>query len=112
LRRDIERLKDILDAIDAIERHTEGGREAFDRDELIRVWCLHHLETIGEACARLSESIRNSHDGVPWREIIGMRNVLIHGYFDIDWDQVWNAVQRDVPVLKGQIVKVYEAENE
>jgi uncharacterized protein with HEPN domain len=71
-----------------IERHTRGGREAFDNDELVRVWCLRHFEVIDEASARLSETLRARHPEVPWREIIGMRNVLIHGYFDIDWEQV------------------------
>jgi uncharacterized protein with HEPN domain len=49
---------------------------------------LRHFEVIDEASARLSETLRARHPEVPWREIIGMRNVLIHGYFDIDWEQV------------------------
>ena len=55
MRKDMDRLHDMMEAIDAIERYTQNGREAFDNDELVRVWCLRHLEVIGEASARLSE---------------------------------------------------------
>ena len=97
MRRDADRLHDMVEAIEAIDRHIQGGREAFEKDELVRVWCLRHLEVIGEASARLSETLRSRHPDVPWREIIGMRNTLIHGYFDIDWEQVWNTLERDLP---------------
>ena len=56
MRGDIERLIDITEAIDAIVRHTAAGREPFDANELVRVWCLRHIEVIGEAASRLSES--------------------------------------------------------
>ncbi len=52
MRRDVERLRDILDAISAIERHTFAGRAGFDGDELVRVWCLKHVEIVGEALSR------------------------------------------------------------
>ena len=67
------------------------------------MWCLRHLEIIGEAASRLSEEFRLQHRGIPWREIIGMRNVLIHGYFDVDWQQVWVASGRDVPNLLREL---------
>ncbi|MEW6263783.1 MAG: HepT-like ribonuclease domain-containing protein [Thermodesulfobacteriota bacterium] len=110
MRKDIDRLHDILDAIEAITRHIQGGRESFDRDELIRVWCLRHLEVIGEAAARMSEAFCSRCQNIPWREIIGMRNTLVHGYFDIDWDQVWNAVENDLPVLRREIEAILKAE--
>ena len=81
MRKDMDRLHDMMEAIGAIERHTQGGREAFDNGELVRVWCLRHLEAVGEASARRSETLRARYPEVPWREIIGMRTMLIHGYF-------------------------------
>lgn len=104
MRDDRERLRDVIDAIGAIRRHTRGGKAEFDREELIRVWCLRHIEVIGEAVARLSDETRALHPEAPWREIIGMRNLLIHGYFDVEWDQVWTVVERDLAPLE-QIVR-------
>jgi uncharacterized protein with HEPN domain len=72
---------------------------------------LRHLEVIGEASARLSETLRARHPDVPWREIIGMRNMLIHGYFDIDWEQVWNALERDLPGLRRALEVMLKAED-
>lgn len=106
MRADSDRIEDILEAIEAIERHTQGGKEAFDSDELIRVWCLKHLEIIGEAAARISEDLRSQHPSIPWKSIIGMRNILVHGYFDVDWSQVWNVVEKDLSPLKAQILRL------
>lgn len=107
MRRDLERLQD---TIAAIERYTREGRQTFDADELVQVWCLRHIEVLGEAASRLSDALRQRHPSVPWREIVAMRNLLIHGYFDVDWEEVWNVVERDLPNLKGQLQKILEAE--
>jgi uncharacterized protein with HEPN domain len=112
MRKDIHRLGDMLEAIDAIERHLDGGREAFDRDELLRVWFLRHLEIIGEAASRLSDGLRDNCRSVPWREIVGMRNILIHGYFDIDWEAVWNAASRDAPSLRKPLEQILKKESD
>lgn len=72
------RLRDILEAIEKIEKHTDGGRRAFDDNELIQVWVVHHLQIIGEAASRLSPEIRSAHPEVPWSQRIGMRHVLVH----------------------------------
>ena len=69
MRRDLDRLQDVLEAVQAIKRYTAAGRERFDSDELVRVWCLRHVEIIGEAVARLSEDIRSRYPDPPWRDI-------------------------------------------
>jgi uncharacterized protein with HEPN domain len=112
VRRDLDRLRDILEAIEAIERHTAGGRERFDQDELVRTWCLKHVEIIGEAVARLSEDLRSRYATVPWRAIIGMRNTLVHGYFDVDWDAVWAVVENDLGKLRSAVEAILETERE
>jgi len=61
------------------------------------------LEVIGEAAARLSPAIRERHRDVAWQEVIGMRNILAHGYFDIDVAIVWQAICDDIPHLREQV---------
>jgi uncharacterized protein with HEPN domain len=101
VRSDTERLKDIGEAIAAIEKYAAKGRAAFERDELIQTWILHHLLILGEAAARVSDEFREGHPGIPWSQIIGMRNVLVHDYFGIDLDVVWRVIERDLPRLKA-----------
>jgi uncharacterized protein with HEPN domain len=99
-----ERLLDILEAIDEIERYAVRGRDAFLQDELVQVWMLHHLQVIGEAAARLPPDLRSASPGVPWKQVIGLRNVLVHAYFRVDPDEIWAVVDRDIPALKGEIM--------
>ncbi len=105
------RLEDILRAISLIARYADRGRPGFDRDELVQAWMVHHLTLIGEAAALLSPALRDRHPEVPW-PVIGMRDVLVHGYFSIDLDEVWATVERHGPVLRSQIAighTLYEA---
>jgi uncharacterized protein with HEPN domain len=62
-----------------------------------------HLQIIGEAARTIPEEIRELAPAIPWLQIAGMRNILVHGYFEIDTDLVWDAVTRDVPALKPAI---------
>lgn len=101
-----ERLRDILQAIEAIERYLGRGKEAFEHDELLQVWVIRHLEIIGEAVRALPEEIRRLEPEVPWTSIIGMRNILVHGYFDVDTDIVWETATRDMPALKPAIERL------
>ncbi len=84
-----ERLQDILDAIDHIQRYAARGREAFEADELLQNWFVRHLQIIGEAARLLPEEIRATAPDIPWSEIIGMRHILVHNYFGIDTQVVW-----------------------
>lgn len=103
MRSDRERLLDILEAIERIEKYAEEGKSAFDADELIQTWIVHHIEIIGEACRSLPAEFQARHGNVPWADIVGMRNILIHHYFGIDTDAVWNVVAHDIPELKMNI---------
>jgi uncharacterized protein with HEPN domain len=102
LRGDSARLEDMLAAIAAIRRHTQGGRAAYDRDELVRVWVLHHLQIIGEAAARLNPA-GQAAERLPTTSIVGMRNVLVHGYFQIDDELVWNVVEQELAPLEREV---------
>lgn len=98
-----QRLYDVLDAIQRIEKYAAAGKSAFVNDELIQTWILHHLVIIGEACTTLPEEIRARLSGVPWRKIVGMRNILVHHYFGIDYEIVWSVVENDLPDMKRKI---------
>jgi uncharacterized protein with HEPN domain len=111
VRSDHQRLADILEAIERIERHTSAGRDEFDASELVQTWVLHHIQIIGEAVRALSPSFRRQHAHVPWPQIIRMRNVLVHAYFGIDRERVWSVVARDLPVLKEQIEELRGTES-
>ena len=108
MRDDSERILDMLEAVDRIERHSGKGREAFQEDELIQTWVVHHLEVIGEAASKLGQDFRNTYSEIPWPQIIAMRNVLTHEYFGIDLDEVWQVVERDLPELKQNLNKIRE----
>jgi uncharacterized protein with HEPN domain len=98
-----ERLRDIQEAIARIERYTIQGRTAFDLDDLIQTWVVHHLQIIGEAANALPQDIRDQAPAIPWRKIIGMRNILVHHYFAVDRVVVWGVVEQDLPELRSAI---------
>lgn len=98
-----ERLRDILEAVERIERHAARGRRAFEQDELLQVWIVHHLQIIGEGAARLGRDFHDAHPVLPWPQIVAMRNVLVHDYFGVDLNEVWNIVEQDLPDIKRRI---------
>jgi len=84
MRREAERLQDILDAIAAIERYASLGRQAFDNQELIQIWIVHHLQIIGEATNALSSELTDRYSQpVPWAQIVAFRNLVVHEYFRV-----------------------------
>ncbi|MFP4499799.1 MAG: DUF86 domain-containing protein [Candidatus Hydrogenedentota bacterium] len=106
-----ERLRDILQAIENIERYVPRGKSALEDDELLQTWMLHNLQTIGEAVRALPDDVRMQEPGVPWAKIIGIRNILVHGYFAIDTEIVWQAAERDIPALRASIQRLLEGLN-
>ncbi|MBN2224888.1 MAG: DUF86 domain-containing protein [Deltaproteobacteria bacterium] len=108
MRDDSARLSDILEAIEAIQRKTVVDKETFKHDEMIQVWVVHHIQIIGEAAAALSKEFRERHTDIPWTDTISMRNVLVHHYFGIDYEQIWDTAMIDIPILKEKILKIME----
>lgn len=100
MRDDEARVDDIVEACDQIVRHVAADHARFSTDPVLQAAAQRWLEIIGEAATRLSPAFRAAHPEVPWRDIIGMRTILAHGYFDIDHDVVWRAVTVDVPRLR------------
>ena len=100
MRDDLERIKDIDEAISRIEKYAQYGKIEFEREELIQNWIIHHLQILGEAAAKLSPDFRQNNSQIPWNKIIGMRNILVHNYFEIDTEIVWAVIENDLPDLK------------
>ena len=103
MRDDQGRLQDILEAIERIEKYAVRGKKAFDEDELLQTWVVHNIQIIGEAVRNVTEGLKKDHPEVPWQKIVTMRNVLVHEYFTVDPEEVWAAVNRDIPALKRQL---------
>jgi uncharacterized protein with HEPN domain len=102
MKADRERVEHILEAIQKIEKYSGRGFDAFRKEELIQNWIVRHLQIIGEASRKLSTDLRVQHSAIPWKKIIGMRDILVQDYFDIDADIVWTVVV--VPVRKSQVI--------
>jgi len=78
-------------------------------DELIQVWIIHHIQIVGEAAGKISASIQERNPDIPWHDIGAMRNILVHHYFGIDLQEVWNTVTIDLPVLKSHVRGIPDA---
>jgi uncharacterized protein with HEPN domain len=106
-----ERLRDILEAIEKIERYSARGREDFITDELVQTWIVRHLQIIGEAARGVPADVRNLVPEIPWPKITGMRHVLVHDYFGIDLDLVWAVVEHELAPLRTGITQLLERLN-
>ncbi len=106
MRNERERLLDIPEAIERIEKYAILGQQAFEQSELIQTWILHHLQIIGEAARTLPNDLKQQHPEIPWPKISGMRNILVHHYFEIDEAIVWAVIERDLPDIKSAVTTI------
>ena len=98
---------DILESIEKIEQFLAGYTlDSFLNDEKTQYAVVRGLEIIGEASKKISEDIRDRYKDIPWREMTGMRDVLIHDYFGVDIEVVWKTASLDLPPLKINIQKI------
>jgi uncharacterized protein with HEPN domain len=105
-------LNHILDSIILIEEFTANfSFEEFKKDRKTIYAVIRSFEIIGEASSKLSRELRDKYPGIPWRSIIGLRNVLIHEYFGVDIEAVWENIKQNLPELKKQIKFILEREN-
>ena len=103
---DTVRLRHMLDAAKKIVEYTGSVQRAdLDKDEKLALAIVRLLEIIGEAAKTVSTDFRRKHPSIPWREIAGIRDRLIHGYYDIDFDIVWKIVSIDLPPLITHLEK-------
>jgi uncharacterized protein with HEPN domain len=96
-------IEDIWEAIEKIERYTSGlNHDTFVKDDKTVDSVVRNLE-IGEAANRLTENFRTQHAEIEWRKIIGLRNRIVHDYFNIDVEIVWEIIQKDLPIFKSKL---------
>ncbi len=101
---DEARLRHIYDAIAEIESYVKDiTLDEFQTNTMMQRACVNLLEIIGEASSHLTERFKKEFDQIEWREIVSLRNILIHEYFGTDTKIVWDIIQKDIPFLKQQI---------
>ena len=104
--RDKSRLEHILQAIERIKRYTLGiSFDEFIANDMMYYAVVKNIEILGEASNMLTEEFRSKHSQTPWKQVNGMRNYIVHEYFQVDNNVVWDVITNDLPVLKEQIIK-------
>jgi uncharacterized protein with HEPN domain len=108
--RDKERLGHILESIDNIFEFIENKTfNNYKNDKILRFAIVKNLEIIGEAAYLLTKDFKDKNNSVNWEEIIGMRHVLVHGYYQIRDEIVWATIENDLPPFKEIILSIYNS---
>ncbi|WP_018248786.1 HepT-like ribonuclease domain-containing protein [Orenia marismortui] len=107
MRRDSLFLDDIVNSMNKIFQYTKGiSKEEFKRNEMLIDAVLRNIEIIGEASNKVSDEIRHEYDDVPWRKMIGLRNIVIHEYFGVDLGIIWQVISVNLPETKPKIEEI------
>lgn len=105
-------LEEILEAIELLQRYTAGlSLESFTENVEKQDSVIRRLEIIGEAAKGIPEDLRAKYTSVPWRDITGARDVLIHEYFRIDLEMAWDMVHEDLPTLELEVRRILADED-
>lgn len=100
-------LSDVLESIEKIEEYMKDiTKEDFFKKTQLQDAVMRRLEIIGEATKNIPMSFRKKYTDIPWKKIAGLRDVLIHAYFGVKLERVWNVVKKDLPDLEKQIEKI------
>jgi uncharacterized protein with HEPN domain len=99
-------LVDMREAVERILRYTTAGRDAFLADPMIQDAVIRNLEVMGEAVRRVSADTRSAHPEIPWKQIAGTRDRVIHGYFTVDLEIVWEIVETELPSLHQRLASL------
>jgi len=111
MRRDRERLLDMMEALDSpAQSLVNCTDEQFLSNDLLYDARAHKLTIVGEAAARISDDLKERHKQIEWRKVIGLRNVLVHEYFGVDRPMVWEVAIMEAPLLRDRIAAVLHAE--
>jgi uncharacterized protein with HEPN domain len=106
MRDDRLRFQDMEESLQKIEKYTAAGKPAFEHDELVQVWVIHHLQILGESARGVSKESQEKYPQIPWGKIIGFRNILVHHYFAVNTDEIWAVVQVNIPPLKQELERI------
>jgi len=99
-------LADILQALRRVEEIGQRGREAFLRDWVLQDAAVRNFEIVGEAVKRVSPELQAKHPEIPWADLAGFRDVLIHQYFRVDLEIVWALIDRRVAGLRAEVARL------
>ena len=102
-------LADVLQALERVEEIGQRGRQAFLADWLLQDAAIRNFEIVGEAVKRVSEELRAQHPEIPWADLAGFRDVLIHQYFRVDLEIVWALIEQRVAALRGDVARLVAA---
>jgi len=108
MNRDQFYLLHIRDSINRIFEYTQSGENQFRRDSMIQDAVIRNFEIIGEAVKNLSDTLKQEQPSIPWRQIAGMRDKLIHDYFGVDLVMVWKTIEDELPALSEKIKTLLE----
>ena len=104
--RDKGRLEHMLRAIDNALEYTQGLTcEYFEENKILCHATIYNIQIIGEAVYKLTKEFKETHNEVEWRVIEGLRHVLVHDYYQVNYKEVWNVIQDDLPILRQQITE-------
>jgi uncharacterized protein with HEPN domain len=102
-------LNDILEAVEKVERYTKDfSFNDFAENEMVIDAVIRNLEIIGEASRNIPKDICSKYPEIPWKRVIGLRDIVIHGYFTVDLQIIWTIVKERLPGLKSQIMRMLE----
>lgn len=112
MRTNIQKLGDIKKAIDKINRFTIGGRDEFYSNDIIQSAVIYQVQIVGEAVYNISGDFKSRYGEIPWKDIEGIRHVLVHGYFEVDVNIIWDVVNKHLPILEKQIADILSCEGD
>jgi uncharacterized protein with HEPN domain len=106
MRSNKEKLLNILEEIEKIEKYSQLGKLRFEQDELVQTWIIQRLQNIGENASKISDDFTLKYSDIPWYKIIAMRNIIVHEYFRINLDEIWNTTVKNIPIFKLRIQEI------
>lgn len=104
-------LRHIFDETEFLLKHCEGlDLSDLMKDDVLKRACLRSLEVIGEAVKNVSEDLKQKYPDVEWKKVAGLRDKLIHHYFGVDWEIVWDVIKNRLPILEKEVGRLIEEE--
>ncbi len=94
------------ESIETIVAYTSQGREAFMAAKLIQDAVIRNFEVLGEAAKHVSDGFKAGHPELPWKQVAGFRDVLIHDYMGVDLERIWAAIEKDLPLLRASLSSI------
>lgn len=111
--RDPSRLKHMVDSINNVNQYMEGKTESdLTNNSMLFFAVVKNIEIVGEAAYKLTHEFKESHPTTPWRQIVAMRHILVHGYYQVTASEVYNVYENDLPILLSQLTQYIEETSE